>query len=85
MCNPGNSLICFEKPFIGCSCTGTEERIEDCASTTGTQAEECGHERDVGIECNIPDTSQCSQDVLHNVRDASIYMLYVCNILLTIS
>jgi lysyl oxidase-like protein 2/3/4 len=53
--------------FTQIRCTGTEDRIEDCASTMGTQAEQCGHARDVGFECNTPDTSQCSNDTLYNV------------------
>lgn len=59
------------------SCLGTEERIEDCESTRGRKAQRCGHSGDVGIECNIPSTAQCSQDVLHNVRDLLKYVYSV--------
>ena len=64
----------LRQTFYGCSCTGTEDRIEDCASTMGTQAEQCGHARDVGFECNTPDTSQCSNDTLYNVRGINLYV-----------
>ena len=33
----------------------------------GQEAEQCGHRGDVGVECNTPDTSQCSEHVLYNV------------------
>ena len=49
------------------SCTGSESRIEDCGSMRGQEAEQCGHKGDVGVECNTPDTSQCSEHVLYNV------------------
>ena len=44
------------------SCTGYEDRIESCDKVSGTVAKKCGHERDVGIHCNVPDALLGSDD-----------------------
>lgn len=63
--------------FVCCSCTGTENRIEDCVSTTGRRAQRCGHQSDVGLECNTPATHQCSRYTLHNVTHYFVILDFV--------
>lgn len=57
-------------PIILYRCTGFEMRLTNCQRRRGNTAQSCGHEGDVGVECNVPDTSGCGKKSkeLHNVR-----------------
>ena len=48
-----------------CSCAGRETRIDSCLKSTKTQ--NCSHAQDVGLECNVPDSS-CLENSLNHVR-----------------
>ena len=50
-----------------CSCTGRETRIGNCLKSTETQ--NCGHAQDVGLECNVPDSTTCLENTLHHVSE----------------
>ena len=49
------------------SCIGNEYNIEKCATTIISVDNGCGHERDVGIECNVPDAYLGSKEELNYV------------------
>lgn len=51
-------------------CNGFEMRLTNCQHRSGNAAQSCGHQGDVGVECNVPDTSDCGEQstALYNVR-----------------
>ena len=52
-------FVCLYHEYILYRCDGSEMKLGSCEHTTGRAAQSCGHEGDVGIECHVPDMSQC--------------------------
>ena len=50
--------------------------LGSCEHTAGRAAQSCGHEGDVGIECHVPDMSECiGKSVTYQVR--TNYYIYI--------
>lgn len=61
------------------SCTGREASLEVCRKSTDVS--KCDHSDDVGIECNVPECSNCPLD--YNVspygfNSCLLTLLFVC-------